>query len=155
MRYLGILLLLVLGLQLGGCSSAPYVDYDHVTTQVGGELLNPPKQWVYSYDLGDSYYHDRLEPWRHDVRAYYHYLTRYMVENKLVDESYVKTSTKQCGLFVVPPRPKVGRLREVDPTDSDAVIDALVDQNTRLKQAIVEYDEEIAEALHRQVRACQ
>lgn len=155
MKHLQALFLLLASLLASGCAQLGYVNYDHVATVPGGALLPPPSQTLYAVDLGDSYYQDRLEPWRRDVVAYHRYLERYMLENKLIEAPVAKAPVTPCHAFVLPTRPSVGRLREVDPTDSEAVIDALVDYNSRLKKVIVEYDRRLQEAVQAQIRACQ
>ena len=155
MKHLQALFLLLASLFATGCAQLGFVNYDHVSTVAGGSLLPPPSQTLYAVDLGDSYYQDRLEPWRRDVVAYHRYLERYMLDNGLKEPVVAKAPTTPCHAFVLPPRPSVGRLREVDPTDSEEVIDALVEYNSRLKKVIVEYDQRLQEAVQAQIRACQ
>ena len=155
MKHLRALSLLLASLLATGCAQLGYVNYDHVSTVSGGSLLPPPNQALYAVDLGDSYYQDRLELWRRDVLAYHRYLERYILDNRLVEPPVAKAPAKPCQAFVLPPRPSVGRLREVDPTDSEAVIDALVEYNTRLRKVIVQYDQQLQEAVQAQIRACQ
>lgn len=155
MKHLRALFLLLASLLATGCTQLGYVNYDHVSTVSGGSLLPPPNQALYAVDLGDSYYQDRLEPWRRDVLAYHRYLERYILDNGLKEPVVAKAPTTPCHAFVLPPRPSVGRLREVDPTDSEEVIDALVEYNSRLKKVIVEYDQRLQETVQAQIRACQ